>query len=140
VCFLNPRPVSHDFKDVWGRSVEDFWVVGNAGYIAHGGPGGLTVLPSETELSGVWGSAAEDVWAVGAEILHFNGRKWSPVLRAERFLLDVYGTGADNVWAVGQAGVVYAKSGATWGRRRTSMASGRTATWCGRWAPAPPSA
>jgi len=130
VCFLNPRPVSHDFKDVWGRSVDDFWVVGNAGYIAHGGPGGLTVLPSETELSGVWGSAAEEVWAVGAEILHFNGRKWSPVLRAERFLLDVYGTGADNVWAVGEAGVVYAKRGATWERQYI----GTTADLYGVWA------
>jgi len=130
VCFLNPLPVSHDFKEVWGRSVDDFWVVGNAGYIAHGGPGGLTVLPSETELSGVWGSAAEDVWAVGAEIVHFNGRQWSPILRAERFLLDVHGTGADNIWAVGEAGVVYAKSGASWERQSI----GTTADLYGVWA------
>jgi hypothetical protein len=129
VCFLNPKPVSHDFKDVWGRSIEDFWAVGNAGYIAHGGPEGLTVLPSEAELSGIWGSAGEDVWAVGSEIRHFDGRRWSTTLRPERFLRDVHGTGAANVWAVGEGGVAYAWNGARWEPQRT----GTTADLYGVW-------
>jgi predicted DCC family thiol-disulfide oxidoreductase YuxK len=129
VCFLNPRPVSHDFKDVWGRSVEDFWAVGNAGFIVHGGPGGLSVLPSEAELSGVWGSAPEDVWAVGSEVLRFDGRRWSPVMRPERFLLDVYGTGAGNVWAVGEAGVAYAWNGTRWERQNLGTSADLYGVW-----------
>ncbi|MDC0709548.1 hypothetical protein POL68_13845 [Stigmatella sp. ncwal1] len=129
VCFLNPRPVSHDFKDVWGRSIEDFWAVGNAGFIVHGGPSGLTVLPSDAELSGIWGSAGEDVWAVGSEILHFDGRRWSTALRPERFLLDVYGTGAGNVWAVGEGGVAYAWEGTRWERQSTGTSADLYGVW-----------
>jgi hypothetical protein len=121
--------VSHDFKDVWGRSVEDFWVVGNAGFIVHGGPGGLSVLPSEAELSGVWGSAAEDVWAVGSQILRFDGRRWSAVMRPERFLLDVYGTGAGNVWAVGEGGVAYAWNGTRWERQHLGTSADLYGVW-----------
>jgi hypothetical protein len=129
VCFLNPRPVSHDFKDVWGRSVEDFWAVGNAGFIVHGGHSELSVLPSEAELSGIWGSAAEDVWAVGSQILHFDGRRWSEVLRPERFLLDVYGTGAGNVWAVGHEGVAYAWNGTRWERQSLGTSADLYGVW-----------
>jgi hypothetical protein len=130
VCFLNPKPVSHDFKDVWGRSVNDFWVVGNAGYILHGGPEGLTALPSEAELSGIWGSAAEDVWAVGSLMVRFDGRRWLGTMIPERFLLDVYGTGANNVWAVGEGGVAYAWNGQRWQREDL----GTTADLYGVWA------
>jgi hypothetical protein len=129
VCFLNPKPVSHDFKDVWGRSAEDFWAVGNAGFIVHGGPEGLTVLPSDAELSGIWGSAGEDVWAVGSEILHFDGRRWSTPLRPERFLLDVHGTGAGNVWAVGEGGLAYVWNGARWERQSTGTDADLYGVW-----------
>ncbi|WP_177233818.1 hypothetical protein [Stigmatella erecta] len=129
VCFLNPTPVSHDFKDVWGRSIEDFWAVGNAGFIVHGGPGGLTVLPSEAELSSIWGSAGEDVWAVGSEIRHFDGRRWSTSLRPERFLLDVHGTGADNVWAVGEGGLAYVWNGTRWERQSTGTSADLYGVW-----------
>jgi hypothetical protein len=129
VCFLNPRPVSHDFKDVWGRSVEDFWAVGNAGYIAHGGSGGLTVLRSDVELSGVWGSAPENVWAVGEKVMHFDGHRWNSVMQPEHFLLDVYGTGPENVWAVGQKGAIYVKSGGTWQREHAGTAADLYGVW-----------
>ncbi|MDY7229329.1 hypothetical protein [Hyalangium rubrum] len=129
VCFLNPLPVSHDFKDVWGRSVDDFWGVGNAGYIIHGGKSGLTVLPSKAELSGIWGSAGEDVWAVGSEILHFDGRRWNTAARPERFLLDVHGTGAGNVWTVGEGGLAYAWNGARWERQNTGTSADLYGVW-----------
>jgi hypothetical protein len=129
VCFLNPKPVPHDFKDVWGRSVEDFWVVGEAGFILHGGRGGLSVLPSDAELSGIWGSAAEDVWAVGSRILRFDGRRWSTALQPEHFLLDVHGTSASNVWAVGEKGIAYVWNGTRWAREST----GTTADLYGVW-------
>ncbi len=129
VCFLNPRPVSHDFKGAWGRSIEDFWVVGNAGFIVHGSPRGLTVLPSEAELSGIWGSASEDVWAVGSEILHFDGRRWRTSLRPERFLRDVHGTGAGNVWAVGEGGLAYVWNGVRWERQHTGTSADLYGVW-----------
>jgi hypothetical protein len=129
VCFLNPKPVSHDFKDVWGRSVDDFWAVGDAGFIVHGGANGLTVLPEEAELSGIWGSAAEDVWAVGSRIDHFDGRRWSPALSPERFLRDIHGTGAGNVWAVGEGGLAYVWNGTRWNKESTGTSADLYGVW-----------
>lgn len=129
VCFLNPSPTSNDLKDVWGRSGNDFWAVGEAGFIVHGGKSGLSVLSSDAELSGIWGSAAEDVWAVGSQILHFDGRRWSTALKPARFLLDVYGSRAGNVWAVGEAGVAYAWNGRRWELQETTTSEDLFGVW-----------
>ncbi|WP_224249321.1 hypothetical protein [Hyalangium gracile] len=132
VCVLNPAPVAQDLKDVWGRSVKDFWAVGDAGYIVHGGETGLSMVTTRADLSGIWGSSAEAVWAVGSKILHFDGRRWSDALIPARFLTDVHGTSARNVWAVGEKGMAYSWDGSRWAEENTGTGADLYGVWTHR--------
>lgn len=71
-------------------------------------------------LFGVWGSGPDDVFIVGgsdeqAEIYHYDGNDWSPMVAPDvRALIWVYGFGPRDVYAVGLGGAVVHYDGSDW--------------------------
>jgi hypothetical protein len=131
-----PSPDDRVFRDVFGTSPQDVYVVG---YIApfvdlrraplfqarrgqfstgtilrYDGTQWLEVLSADgTVFSGVWASAPNDVFAVGssndlAAVYHFDGTAWAPMSVPQTGpLLDVWGSSASDVYAVGVGTILH---------------------------------
>jgi photosystem II stability/assembly factor-like uncharacterized protein len=116
---------SEALVDVWGSSLKDLYVVGNAGTILHSADAGKTwaTLSSGTteNLVSIWGSSAKDIYVVGkgGTILHTvdAGKTWSSYSYGKKFLLrHVWGFSAKEVYVCGTEGVVVKSvdGGKTW--------------------------
>lgn len=90
---------SDDLIDWWTGS--KWTVVANPSHLA-----------KDSDLSSVWAASKTDAWAVGssasgAQVLHWNGAKWSVLsltklaLASGAYLSSVSGSSASNIWAVG---------------------------------------
>ncbi|MEN9578104.1 MAG: hypothetical protein RJA70_1113 [Pseudomonadota bacterium] len=138
--------VLHYDGAAWQRLKPDvegdlWWVSGRGDDVWMSGEAGLTlrysrrdeqfeVFPVETTsvLYGVFPFAKDDVWAVGGsveeargELLHFDGKAWSPVADVppgalEAPLFKVWGRDAEDVWVVGLGRVALHYDGAKWNR------------------------
>jgi len=97
---------------VWGSGPDDIFVAGNdgtgyGGYIAHFADGEFDRYEyPESWIGGIWGSGPDDVWAVGAELLHYDGSKWTEVEKPPVVYMfrSVWGSGPNDVWVVGSQG------------------------------------
>jgi hypothetical protein len=99
---------SHDLTELWTGS--KWTVMVNPSHLA-----------KYSELGSVWAASKTDAWAVGgsasgAQVLHWNGAKWSVLsltklaLPSSAYLSSVSGSSASNIWAVGYS---FASSTAT---------------------------
>ncbi|AKU99071.1 hypothetical protein AKJ09_05735 [Labilithrix luteola] len=136
-------PTTQMLRDVWGANASDVWAVGDAGSLLHYDGAAWSAANSGTtaDLVSIWGSSASNVWAVSttnAEILHYDGTKWtkSTPLATAAFFSTIWGTGANDVWAAGaikNGGGTYSQflghfDGTTW-----SAVTGTAAPSMGGW-------
>ncbi|MCP4104383.1 MAG: hypothetical protein GY749_02430 [Desulfobacteraceae bacterium] len=106
-------------SDVWRRSSNDVFAVGDSGTILHYNGVDWTEMscPVSNDLKGVWGTSGNNVFAVGDSgiILHYNGTEWtemsSPVSEELR---GIWGSSGSNVFAVGMGGVIVRYDGTAW--------------------------
>lgn len=81
---ITALPSSTPLFKIWGRSVGDFFVVGERGLVAHGGVGGLQPMlaPTTQRLTTVHGNQSE-VFAVGGStgpaLLRLQDLRWNAV-------------------------------------------------------------
>jgi len=111
------------FRDVWGLSIADLFVVGRHGLSLDGVAlrfqGGqwleqdLGPAAAGADLRGVHGAAPDDVWIVGERggggvVLRFDGGDWSEIGGPFGFPLnEVWAAGPQRVFAVGEFGAVW---------------------------------
>ena len=109
-CPEHPGPA--DLNDVWGVSLDDFWVVGSQGTLLHWAGNTWTAATAPglvaQELKTVSGRSASDVWAIGESgtVLHYDGTSWTKIPFPTTDTL--YGLWIDNdgrAWVVGDRGI-----------------------------------
>jgi hypothetical protein len=111
------------FRNAWGLSVSDLFVVGQHGLTFDGvvlrydgqdfEQADLGPAAEGAALRGVHGSGPEDVWVVGARdgagvVLRFDGSAWSEIDGPFTFPLnEVWVAAPDRIFAVGESGAVW---------------------------------
>ncbi len=104
-------PTSVAFRDIWGSSDDDIFVVGDDGTIRHFDGSNWSTMDSRFDktLFSVWGRSNTDVYAVGSDgvILHYDGNVWDSMpTPISLTLFSVWGFDEAKIYAVGQAGKV----------------------------------
>ena len=125
---------------MWGSSATDIFMVGGRGrardvfhpliptfsYPFVTRYNGLWRSPSywnpldKGSLNNIWGSSSKDVFAVGygsaggAQIIHFDGKTWSPMPVTGAVLFGVWGSSGTDVFAVGANGTIVHYDGTSW--------------------------
>ena len=71
--------VSEDISALWGTGATDVWAGGAKGAMYHYTGAGWTAKPTGTSYTYrmIAGSGPTDVYAAGANVVHFDGNKWS---------------------------------------------------------------
>jgi len=122
----------YDFKDIWGRSANDIFAVGNGNTIFHYNGISWSKVPItyEFDFNAVWGDIGR-VFVVGNDglILEYDGNRWSKMtFNTTEDLNSIYGNGK-SVFAVGTNGTILKYNGVSW----THMDSGTTSTLLDIW-------
>jgi alpha-tubulin suppressor-like RCC1 family protein len=121
-----------DLKDIWGRSSNDIFAVGNGGAIFHynGISWRKVVTTYDYDFNAVWGDVGM-VYVVGNNgvIVQYNGHSWSKMNSGtSEHLNGIWGNGR-SVFAVGTYGTILKFNDVSW----TDMASGTTTTLLDIW-------
>jgi hypothetical protein len=78
---VNPNGFNSPLNAVWGSSVTDFWVAGNAGVVLYfNGSSFVNQLPgTASDLFAMAGTGNSDVWVAGGNgyIAHWDGASWT---------------------------------------------------------------
>ncbi len=78
---INPNGFNTPLNAVWGTTLSDFWVAGNAGVVLYyNGIGFVSHLPGTgSDLMAMSGTGNSDVWVAGANgyIAHWDGSSWT---------------------------------------------------------------
>jgi alpha-tubulin suppressor-like RCC1 family protein/ABC-type uncharacterized transport system auxiliary subunit len=114
-----------DLEDIWGRSANDIFAVGNGGTIFHynGISWNKMVTTYDYDLNAIWGDVGM-VYVVGNSgvILQYNGHSWSKMFTGTtQHLNGIWGNGR-SVFAVGTYGTILKYNGVSW----SEMSSGTT--------------
>lgn len=115
---------------VTGSGVNDVWMVGENGRIAHydGVAFAAHDFTTTATLWGAWAFAENDAWVVGGTplggvaedndiILHWDGSSFTEVTLPEQLgvaLYKVWGVSSDDLYVVGEDGTIWHKIGADW--------------------------
>ena len=121
-----------DLEDIWGRSANDIFAVGNGSSIFHfnGISWNKILLTYDYNFKAVWGDVGM-VYVVGnnGSILQYNGHNWTKMYTGSNEDLNgIWGNGR-SVFAVGEKGTILKFNGVSW----TNMASGTTTTLLDIW-------
>ena len=121
-----------DLEDIWGRSANDIYAVGNGGAIFHynGISWSKVVTTYDDDFNAIWGDVGM-VYVVGNNgiILQYNGYSWSKMFTGtSEHLYSVWGNGR-SVFAVGTYGTILKYNGVSW----TEMSSSTTTTLLDIW-------
>ncbi len=129
-------PTDIAYRDIWGSSDVDIFVVGDKGTIRHYDGDKWSSMDSRFDktLFSVWGRSNEDVFAVGSDgmILHYDGAVWDSMpTPTEQTLFAVWGFGDDKVYAVGQSGKIisYDSSDEKWVEMDTDISDNLVSVW-----------
>jgi alpha-tubulin suppressor-like RCC1 family protein len=121
-----------DLEDIWGRSSNDIFAVGNGGAIFHynGISWSKVVLTYDYDFNAVWGDVGM-VYVAGNNgvILQYNGHSWSKMFTGTTEHLNGIWGNSRSVFAVGTYGTILKYNGVSW----TDMASGTTTTLLDIW-------
>ncbi|MBL9007642.1 MAG: hypothetical protein JNJ46_25520 [Myxococcales bacterium] len=101
-------------NDAWGRSTDDFWVVGSEGTLLHwtGQAFQAAAIPAlaGAELRAIQGRTdSGEIWAVGdrGTVLHYDGNDWKLVaFPSSETLHGVWPIPDGGAWVVGNQGIV----------------------------------
>ena len=121
-----------DLEDIWGRSANDIYAVGNGGAIFHynGISWSKVVTTYDDDFNAIWGDVGM-VYVVGNNgvVLQYNGYSWSKMFTGTtEHLYGVWGNGR-SVFAVGTYGTILKYNGVSW----TEMSSSTTTTLLDIW-------
>ncbi|KPA16408.1 hypothetical protein MHK_003370, partial [Candidatus Magnetomorum sp. HK-1] len=121
-----------DLEDIWGRSANDIYAVGNGGAIFHynGIAWSKVVTTYDDDFNAIWGDVGM-VYVVGNNgvVLQYNGYSWSKMFTGTtEHLYGVWGNGR-SVFAVGTYGTILKYNGVSW----TEMSSSTTTTLLDVW-------
>ncbi|MBF0450343.1 MAG: cadherin domain-containing protein [Candidatus Magnetomorum sp.] len=121
-----------DLEDIWGRSANDIYAVGNSGAIFHynGISWSKVVTTYDDDFNAIWGDVGM-VYVVGNNgvVLQYNGYSWSKMFTGTtEHLYGVWGNGR-SVFAVGTYGTILKYNGVSW----TEMSSSTTTTLLDVW-------
>lgn len=89
-------------RGVWGTSLDDLWVVGDGGFVAHKTAEAFEQLAAGTthDLRAVWGTSSRDLWVAGLEVvLHYDGATFSVDPRLDG-AGALFGFASEDVWAL----------------------------------------
>jgi alpha-tubulin suppressor-like RCC1 family protein len=121
-----------DLEDIWGRSSNDIFAVGNGGAIFH--YNGITwsrvVTTYDYDFNAIWGDVG-NVFVVGNNgvILQYDGHSWSKMFSGTtEHLNGIWGNG-QSIFAVGTYGTILKFNGVSW----MDMSSGTTTTLLDIW-------
>jgi Bacterial Ig-like domain/FG-GAP-like repeat/Right handed beta helix region len=106
----HPFPTNYDLSDVWTSPDGQMFAVGDQGTILRHDGSNWSAMNSGTigALYGVWGSSASDIYAVGAaQILHYDGVRWTQVYTSGVNFDGVWGSSSSDVYAVGDQTIVH---------------------------------
>jgi len=121
-----------DLEDIWGRSSNDIFAVGNGGSIFHynGISWSKVVTTYDYDFNAVWGDVGM-VYVAGNNgiILQYNGHSWSKMFTGTTEHLNGIWGNSRSVFAVGTYGTILKYNGVSW----TDMASGTTTTLLDIW-------
>jgi len=130
---------AYKLRWIWGSGSTDVFAVGQAGLVLYfdGTNWNSQASTTNVQLYGVWGNSATDVYAVGGEykkddvVLHYDGKKWSTVLKnypKVKYFYSVWGSGPSNVFVAGGSKVLRF-DGITWQKPTWDYGEGTSALW-----------
>lgn len=138
----SPSPQANDLHAIWGSSLQNIYIVGDAGTILHSTDGAASwktrFLDREVDLVSIWGSGPNDVYVGGhtatyqGVLFHSTdqGESWQRT-ELERDIAGIFGTGPNDVYLVGSAGAILHSSdaGKSWQKQETKTTNYFLGIW-----------
>ncbi|ETR72481.1 MAG: hypothetical protein OMM_01685 [Candidatus Magnetoglobus multicellularis str. Araruama] len=113
-------PTGTDFRDIWGSSKNDIFVVGNQSTIFHYNGSTWSEMAgtyTQTDLRCIWGFSPENVYAGGVNgtVLHYDGNNWHAMNSGvDSHLMAMWGSSENSLFAVGSNGTIISFDGSAW--------------------------
>lgn len=94
-----PRSGTESWRALHASASNDVWAAG-AGAVIHwdGAAVHRFRLADDAHLSKIWARGSSDVWVGGDDLFHFDGAKWSRVIRPASKVDGLGGSGANDIW------------------------------------------
>lgn len=119
---VTARPRRSALSALWAARPDDLFAAGESGSVMRYRGSWEQVrytASSSGSYGGIWGTSAKDFWADGAEIVHFDGSRWTAEPSPDYiFLNGIWGADRTDVWAVGTryvgSGIISHYDGMKW--------------------------